>query len=254
MILTAEIDNYRLDKRTFARRHLTRLRELGYRRDLILYERGYPSREMLAWHLGEGIYFVMRAKETFLNRKRVYDGERDFRQFFQWQGRQYTVRRVVFRLESGEAETLITSLDEMLSLGDLKEIYGKRWGIETEFYSLKHKIQIENFSGYSVGAIRQDYYAAIFLQNVAALLALDAETDSSHRKYTYMPNQNLLIGKLKNRLVKALLRGGETLERFLRGILRDIRRLQVPVRLGRVVSRDRPRRGLKHPPNRKRAI
>lgn len=51
-------------------------------------------------------------------------------------------------LDTGEVEILITNLTEdELKYEDSKELYFKRWGIETKFDELKNKFQIENFSG-----------------------------------------------------------------------------------------------------------
>jgi len=256
MIMTSEIDHYRCGEREFAKRHLTWLKESGYRRDLLLYDRGYPSRELMAYHIDEGLDFVMRVKDSFLSRKKLYLGEEDYTQNFYHKDMRYTVRRVVFILESGDVETLITTLPQDFSLQDLKEIYGKRWGIETEFYALKHKIQIENFSGYTVAAIMQDFYAGICLANIAAIFASDVDfSNSSGRKYTYKENCNLLLGSLKHRLVKAMLQGSEEpLLLIFTKITDSIARYPIPIRPGRVVSREKKRRPIKHPPNQKRAV
>jgi len=117
-------------------RHLSWLKGLGYHRDLLLYDRGYPSREMMAYHMDEGLDFVMRVKDSFLSRKKAYRGEEDYRQNFYYDDKCYTVRRVVFMLDSGEVETLITTLPDDFALSELKKLYGKRWGIETEFQRL----------------------------------------------------------------------------------------------------------------------
>ncbi|MDR0301849.1 MAG: IS4 family transposase [Treponema sp.] len=256
MILASEIDHYRLGEREFARRHLTWLKESGYRKDLLLYDRGYPSRELMAYHIDEGLDFVMRVKDSFLSRKKLYRGEEDYIQNFYHKDKVYTVRRVVFLLKSGDVETLLTTLPENFSLSDLKEIYGKRWGIETEFYALKHKIQIENFSGYTVTAILQDFYAGICLANIAAIFANDADfSGSPQRKYTYKENSNLLLGKFKHRLVKALLQGAEeSLNLLFAKVTGSIARRPIPIRPGRIVTRGKKRRPIKHPPNQKRAV
>lgn len=43
-------------------------------------------------------------------------------------------------LDTGEYETLVTSLSPQFTLSDLKELYHARWGIETSFRELKYGI------------------------------------------------------------------------------------------------------------------
>jgi len=201
----------------------------------------------MAYHIDEGLDFLMRVKDSFLSRKKAYRGEEDYKQNFYYDDKCYTVRRVVFMLESGEVETLITTLSDDFTLTELKELYGKRWGIETKFYALKHKIQIENFSGYTLTAVLQDFYAGICLANIAAIFAGDVDFSStSERKYTYKANTNLLLGSLEHRLVKALLQGSEeSLILLFMKITGSIASRGVPIRPGRIVPYGKRRGAIK---------
>ena len=256
IIIDSEIGNYRDCERNYCKRHLKKLKELGYRKDLILYDRGYPSRELMAYHMDEGIDFLMRAKETFLHKKTIYAGETDCIKEFTYKDNIYKVRRVEFMLNSGEKEVLITSISDKLSIQDLKVIYFKRWGIETKFNTLKHKIQIENFSGYSTIAILQDFYASMYLSNIAAIFKMDIEiSDNTDRKYTYKVNENLLIGKLKNRLVKAFLfddykYAAAICERIIKEVGHNI----IPIRPDRKVSRLQTHKPIKYPQNMRKSL
>ncbi|MDR0912589.1 MAG: transposase [Methanobrevibacter sp.] len=49
-------------------------------------------------------------------------------------------------LETGEIETSLTNMPyELATPQELKELYGKKWQIETEYNVLKNKLQIKNF-------------------------------------------------------------------------------------------------------------
>ena len=64
MILTSEIDHYRLGEREFAMRHLSWLKEFGYHRDLLLYDRGNEAeREQEAHNKVEDIIGEMELDE-----------------------------------------------------------------------------------------------------------------------------------------------------------------------------------------------
>jgi len=75
-----------------------------------------------------------------------------------------------FELDSGEGEALVTNLPGRFDVKDMKEMYRERWGVETEYDEVKNKVALENFSGRTERRIRQDFYAAMYLSDVAALL------------------------------------------------------------------------------------
>lgn len=66
-------------------------------------------------------------------------------------------------------------------------------------------MQLESFSGLSVTAVKQDFYATVFMANLHAILIKDAQrtTDAtcSRRKYRMKINKNKSFGKLKNSFV-----------------------------------------------------
>jgi len=93
------------------------------------------------------------------------------------------VRFVSVRLPTGELEVLVTSLlDETLyPTAEFLSVYHWRWGHETFHLMLKGRLELENFSGRTVEAIRQDVQAAVLLSNLESVLseptqvALDAQ-------------------------------------------------------------------------------
>lgn len=58
-----------------------------------------------------------------------------------------TFRIVRFQLETGEYETLATSLPRSFTLAEIKELYHARWGIETAFRELKYGLGLVNLHG-----------------------------------------------------------------------------------------------------------
>ncbi len=70
---------------------------------------------------------------------------------------------------------------------------------------------IEAFSGKSLLTIQQDFYATLFLSNIAAALKADAndiireDNAAKSLKHEYIANENILIGKLKDKLVLIML-------------------------------------------------
>jgi len=89
------------------------------------------------------------------------------------------VRFVAVRLSTGELEVLVTSLidEEEYPTVEFKTIYNLRWGVETLFDVLKVRLSLENFSGKTAEAVRQDFYAAIFLTGLESLLTRQADQE-----------------------------------------------------------------------------
>jgi len=54
----------------------------------------------------------------------------------------------------------------MMKLGDIKFIYKKRWGIETNFNTLKNRFYIENYSSKNRQGIEQDVYSQFLRYNI----------------------------------------------------------------------------------------
>jgi hypothetical protein len=83
------------------------------------------------------------------------------------------VRLVSLRLPSGELEVLATSLRDpaLYPTEEFLTVYHWRWGHETFHLMLKGRLELENFSGRTVEAIRQDVQAAVLLANLESVLS-----------------------------------------------------------------------------------
>jgi hypothetical protein len=106
-----------------------------------------------------------------------------------------TVRFVRVKLSSGTHEVLATSVLSRAALtrADLKELYRLRWGIETFYGILKTRLVLENFSGYSAEAIRQDFYAMVLLTGLESILTRDAETALCEQRGEYPRKVNKAV-------------------------------------------------------------
>jgi len=159
-------------------------------KNLILFDRGYPSFELITFLEKTGQKYMMRVKSNFFKEVVETKTKDEWvtvtvtpsrkkhmkQQGFDVEiGAQINMRVIKFNLPSGEEEILITNVsDSEISFEECKALYFKRWGIETRYDILKNKLQIENFSGDSVRVIKQDFFATIFLSNIAALIEDDA--------------------------------------------------------------------------------
>lgn len=189
--------------------------------DLIIYDRGYPSYDFINTHLTKSIDYLMRVKVSFsgvtksfiASNKRsqiveIYPGKNvDISDKQYDKNTPIKVRLLRVDLPCGETELLITSLlhNKMYPNKTFKELYFKRWGVETYYDELKNKLKVEYFSGYSNQSILQDFNAAIFISNVQTLIVSDLEDEikeqTKNRKIAYKVNTNLSYGFLKNKII-----------------------------------------------------
>jgi hypothetical protein len=126
---------------------------------------------------------------------------------------------------------------------------------------LKNRLQIENFTGETSIAIKQDFYATVYLSNMVTLAKMDAEIIISEKnkdknlKYEYKVNTNILIGKLKTSLVYMLLEEKpRKRSKLLKKTIKEISNNIIPIRPGRKNRRRMTLRANKNPMNKKRAL
>jgi hypothetical protein len=244
--------------------------------DLIIYDRGYPS-HWLFFYLSQikNANFVIRVTTNLFkdfwkssktseiveikslpekSAKRLAEIGVKFKPF--------KIRLEKIFLENGEVEVLATSLLEVEKYPSdiFKDLYFKRWGVETNYDHLKNNVEIENFTGTSVFAIKQDFYASILISNLQAIFASEqndileenklksAKKRGKRQKYAYKINRNLSLGYLKENLLNILMDDDPN---YLQKV-KDLFLIEpVPIRPSRKFQRNTPKRN-KYPINQKR--
>lgn len=188
--------------------------------DLIIYDRGYPSFQLIFEHFRRNIDFVIRAKKDFNKETiafyesgssakivKIYPGKNT-----KISDKQYnyktcqTVRLVRVELSNGEVEILITSLLDIKKYPSqiFKNLYFQRWGVEKFYDEFKNKLKAEHFSGYSRHSILQDFHVALFVSNIQSLIVGEINEElqaKKNTKYVYKVNNNLSYGLLKDRII-----------------------------------------------------
>jgi hypothetical protein len=203
----ANLDTTEVGERKLAMEHLEYFKPHKKSKDLILCDRGYPSKDLIRYLDSNGFKYLMRLQKSF-NAEIDATDKSDFHvQIFGCK-----VRVVKLPLSTGEIEILITNLSRTaFKTDDFLPLYHLRWGVETKYNTLKNKLDIECFSGKTLVTVMQDFYATMYLSNIAA--AVKAESDGVIRdensgkilKRDYKTNENILIGKLKDKLIMILL-------------------------------------------------
>ena len=98
-------------------------------------------------------------------------------------------RVVRFAVKEGLYETVITNLPaDRFPPPLLRELYHKRWGIETSFRDLKYTLALTHFHAKKRPFIKQEIFSRMTLYNFASLLRLHAVFTQPEGKHLYRIN------------------------------------------------------------------
>ncbi|WP_331477726.1 transposase [Mediterraneibacter agrestimuris] len=93
---------------------------------------------------------------------------------------EYTVnlRVLRFKITEDSYENIVTNLPgNEFSSEDMKQLYHRRWGIETSFCKLKHVIGTGNFHSKKRGYITQEIWARLILYNYGRTMIRCRDSD-----------------------------------------------------------------------------
>jgi hypothetical protein len=98
-------------------------------------------------------------------------------------------------LADGEVEVLATSLldQKRYLLKDFKKLYYKRWRIETFFQAIKSRLAVDNFTGRTVEAIKQDFFSTLFVSGLETILSAEANGELASKKTRHRQQVNKAI-------------------------------------------------------------
>lgn len=103
---------------------------------------------------------------------------------------EFNCRIVRFKISDDAYETVITNLDrEEFSMDDIKELYFKRWGIETSFRQVKYALGLNALHAKKRKLIQQEIYARLTLYNFSQRIVQNIKIPKKDkRKYIYQVN------------------------------------------------------------------
>jgi len=245
-VLDGIMNSTHSSERFMAVEHINKLIELkksvkAKYKDLLIYDRGYPSFGLMTYHNKQGLDFVIRVdgKSSFREVQK-FTRSKKVDETLELEVTRYTlssllkdkqhpnmkalaqelklgdklkVRAIKVILPNGIVEVLLTSLFSQKEYPReiFKELYFKRWGVEIGFDVIKNIFNLENFTGLTQIAINQDFYATILTNNICSLILNDVMEEKvslynalKKRKYLYQINRSFAIGCMKNKLVLLL--------------------------------------------------
>jgi len=233
LMLAASLPSAHESERQMLFEHLDRL-GTG---DLLLLDRGYPCRWLVAVLNQRGIPFCMRVdKSGDTGFKCVRDflcsgleeqivtlnavSAQDVLDF-ECHSEPQQVRLVRHIAPSGEMRVLMTNLFDVVKFpaSQFADLYHHRWRIEEAFKRLKHRLNLEHVSGLSQQAVAQDVAAKVLCDNLQALTAMSAR-DEAELLTPRRINHAYVFTALKPLLPALLL--GKKVVKLLRNVLRLI--------------------------------
>ncbi len=257
MTLSAELYNASVGERQMLFEHLAKLNP----NDILVLDRGYPARWLIAHLTQRGIHFCMRvdltgfvAVQQFIRSGATEDiitirapKALDCMDY-ECQQTPTRVRLVRIITPNGRIYVVMTSLldDSAYPATDFSALYHSRWRIEEAFKRLKHRMALENTSGLYWLSAQQDFGAKILADNLHSLTVLEAEgLDVISEGYKI--NRTYTFSHLKRCLPRWLLVSIPTAEQFVATLTELAKNLVISLSNA---SKPRP----KHPkPHRKHA-
>lgn len=258
IVMDALIAPFNANERTLAKLHIEELSKIKTSKDLLLMDRGYPSADLITFIESKNIKYIMRCSNQFIKGMKITDSDCVITHKFA-KSNSVKIRVISFPISKDENEILITNIfDESFTIENFAELYHMRWNIEEKYDDLKNKLEIENFSGNSNIAVLQDFYATMFLNNIASIMALDCEDEikehckTNQLKYEYKANISLTISIMKFRLIDMFTLKSQTKRnKILDNIYHQLLISVTPVRPNRTFARYKKHKSQKFPSNRK---
>lgn len=216
-VLDAQIGSYKTSERELAVKHFP---AIGRPKDLILFDRGYPSLPQMFEMQALGIHYLVRMRDDWWLEVRTMleNGETDKEVTFTLPANQKKLlkkyntkddkircRLAVVGLPDGSKEVLCTSVldKEILPYESFAGLYHFRWNIEEGYKLFKCRIQLEAFSGKTALAVKQDFFAKIFMMTTTAVLAfpveekIKQECEAGSRKHPHKVNRTNALSMVK---------------------------------------------------------
>lgn len=190
--------------------------------DLALVDRGYTGFGLLATMSQRGVFIVARCScGSFAAAQELFRRDAAGVSLRVWLKRpadyrgppvpaQLEVRFVTVRLSTGELEVLVTTLldEQAYPTEEFARLYHLRWNVETCYLMLKSRLELENWSGLTLEAVRQDLAATLLVFNLESLLTRRAQQSldehGAERKHAQQVNRSIAYHALKSHVVELL--------------------------------------------------
>ena len=189
-ILDGTVADYKAGELPLMHQHLKNVKNMIVPEKTIwTLDRGYPAMELYARIIEMNSYFIVRLRKDSYIEERMNITQEDspislkitkdrLKKFHDSElkniySKKWTInlRIITITNKNGEKYSLLTNIPKkVLGTKEIGEIYKLRWGIETNYNTMKNRIYIENYSGKRRICIEQDIYSKFLKFNIANLI------------------------------------------------------------------------------------
>lgn len=259
--LDGRIASYDTSEEALLQKHLGCLKP---GQDLLLLDRGYPSRKLLFELQALGIDYCIRLPENhWLEARKILEqgiaekevvlqlSKKDIetRALYPDADTNIRCRLIAVELEGGGKEVLCTSLlnTEEFPVSCFAGLYHFRWNIEEGYKCFKTRMGLEAFSGKTALAVKQDFYAGIFMMTTAAVMAFPVteevkklQASKPKRKHPAQINRTNAVAMVREMAISFF--KSKTFRRVLKAFDNILRQTIEIVRPGRKMPRKKERK------------
>ncbi len=183
VVIDAQMESFRTSEAELCREHLGYLQK----GDLVTFDRYYASHYLFSVLRHKQVHFLFRMRDHSWKcvQSFIASGLKD--QIVDLEVHPYSpvtkripanvdknmrIRLIKQVSKSGEVRVYATSLleKEQYSNTAIINLYKRRWGVEEAYKTLKARLDVIHFSGKTIHAVQQDFYAKVFLISLTAVL------------------------------------------------------------------------------------
>ena len=175
----AQICPYTTSEAAMCYDHLAKVKK----RDLLIFDRYYASKDLMYSLKNKGADFLFRMKDNWWKIVKELQAERlDDKIVILTTGHGIIKVRLI---KFGDRIFCTSILRKKIKPKDFNDLYCNRWGVEEAYKTLKNWSELENFSGKTSLAVKQDFYSKIFLMNLSAAFSHPVEEKIKKEKEGY---------------------------------------------------------------------
>lgn len=223
VVIDAQMGSFDTSEATLCDEHLGFLRK----GDLVVFDRYYASHYLFSVLLHKQVHFLFRMrdhswkcvkdlmgsglKEQIVDLE-VYKYSRVAKKIPANVDKKVRIRLIKQVSRSGEVKVYATSLldDVQYSRKSIVNLYKQRWGVEEAYKTLKARLDVIHFSGKTIHAVQQDFYANVLLISLTSILKAEIPVVLKTKKRTQnregripIINNSYAIAQVKRLLKRA---------------------------------------------------
>lgn len=165
-------------------------------KDLVLYDRGYLSAELLALHSRLNIDAVFRAQSNSFKKIREFwkSGARETVIWIECEKRWVQLRLIRFKVKGSEIVLATTLCDKNnFPTRAIAKLYHERWNIEESYKTFKRTLEVEQWHSHSCVGAKQEFFAKLIALFFVRLFELHGRKTNRSKKIRTKPSERVCI-------------------------------------------------------------